>query len=177
MSINPSDYDLNELRKMARERGGEAGNNTNDVDDASPSVDESSVDENLGGFSGKVDSGSPTQNAGSDSFRAGLYRELLPLEATNDATKPYLDALPEHYAAENLIFEWLEFLLLHAGYKGAMDALDYYESVDWITEECESTLNDYMLGLDETAGADTADLDIDDHLLSLVYIAKLASMQ
>ncbi|PSP41311.1 hypothetical protein BRC66_02950 [Halobacteriales archaeon QH_2_66_30] len=57
-----------------------------------------------------------------------------------------------------------------------MDALSYYESVDWITEECESTLNDYMLGLGEQPSEGT-DLDMDDHLLSLVYIAKLASMQ
>lgn len=164
MSINPSDYDLNELRKMARERGGETGGKRD--------ADESDL-----GLSGSVDSGSKPTSAGQNSFRAGLYRELLPLEATNDATKPYLDELPEHYAAENLVFEWLEFLLLHAGYQGAMEALDYYESVDWITEECESMLNDYMLGLEEGAGGDGTDLDIDDHLLSLVYIAKLASME
>lgn len=175
MSINPSDYDLNELRKMARERGGETGNNNSDVEESKPNVEENSG--NVGGFSGSVDSGTTSTGGGTDSFRAGLYRELLPLEAQNDATKPYLDTLPEHYAAENLIFEWLEFLLLHAGYKGAMEALDYYESIDWLTEECESALNDYMLGLEESAGSETTSLDIDDHLLSLVYIGKLASMQ
>lgn len=164
MSINPSDYDLNELRKMARERGGDTGDGTRDVEKADI------------GLSG-VDAGSKPSSTGQNSFRAGLYRELLPLEATNDATKPYLDTLPEHYAAENLVFEWLEFLLLHAGYQGAIEALDYYESVDWITEECEATLNDYMLGLEAGAGSEGTDLDIDDHLLSLVYIAKLASMQ
>jgi flagellar protein FlaE len=165
MSINPSDYDLNELRKMARERGGEAGEGKRDGD-------ESEI-----GLSSGVDTPSTPSGGAGNSFRAGLYRELLPLEATNDASKPYLDSLPEHYAAENLIFEWLEFLLLHAGYQGAMEALDYYESVDWITEECESKLNDYMLGLEEGAGSEGTDLDIDDHLLSLVYVAKLASME
>ncbi len=165
MSINPSDYDLNELRKMARKRGGDAGDGKHDIDDTDI------------GLSSGVDTGSKPSSAGQTSFRAGLYRELLPLEATNDATKPYLSSLPEHYAAENLVFEWLEFLLLHAGYQGALEALDYYESVDWITEECESTLNDYMLGLEEGAGSDGTELDIDDHLLSLVYIAKLASMK
>ncbi len=165
MSINPSDYDLNELRKMARKRGGEAGEGTRDVDE--PDI----------GLSGGVGTGSKPSSTSQNSFRAGLYRELLPLEATNDATKPYLDSLPEHYAAENLVFEWLEFLLLHAGYQGAMEALDYYESVDWITDDCASMLNDYMLGLEEGAGSEGTDLDIDDHLLSLVYIAKLASMK
>jgi len=160
MSINPRDYDLEELRKMARERGREA---------AGDEVDEPEL-----GLGGNV----PSDDAGGadSSFRAGLYRELLPLEAGNDTSKPYLASLPEHYAGEHLIFEWLEFLLLHAGYQGATDALSYYESVGWITEDCESTLNDYMLGLGEQP-SDGAALDMDDHLLSLVYIAKLASMQ
>jgi flagellar protein FlaE len=173
MSINPRDYDLDELRKMARERGGEAGSEEVDERDIGLGGEVPSADEGGGGGSGGGPSGSPGVD---NSFRAGLYRELLPLEAGNDTSKPYLDSLPEHYAGENLIFEWLEFLLLHAGYQGALEALDYYESVGWITEECESTLNEYMLGLGEQPSSDGSDLDMDDHLLSLVYIAKLASM-
>jgi flagellar protein FlaE len=163
MSINPRDYDLNELRRMARERGGKTGTGGTEADEA---------DIGLGSV------GPSDESLGSGgSFRAGLYRELLPLEAGSDASKPYLHGLPEHYAGEHLVFEWLEFLLLHAGYQGAMEALDYYESVGWITEDCESTLHDYLLGLDDATANDGNDLDIDDHLLSLVYIAKLSSMQ
>lgn len=160
MTINPRDYDLDELRKMARERGAEAGDG--DVD-----IDESEV--GLGVGTDEVPS--------SGSFRAGLYRELLPLEAGSDASKPYLDGLPEHYSGEHLVFEWLEFLLLHAGYQGASEALDYYESVDWLTEDVESELNDYLLGIENKGAGGGDDLDIDDHLLSLVYVAKLASMR
>jgi len=159
MSMDPSDYDLEELRKMARKRG-QRGGGGGDGDE--PDLGLSSVRE------GSAES--------PDSFRAGLYRELLPLEAGGDAEKPYLDSLPADNAAERLVFEWLEFLLMHAGYQGAREALSYYESVGWITDHCESELKDYMLGLDEGATSDPADLDVDDHLLSLVYIAKLASM-
>ena len=162
MSINPRDYDLDELRKMARERGGETGRSEQDDSD----IDIGTVGR------GEADVSKPTSN-----FRATLYRELLPLEAGADADKPYLERLPEHYAGEHLIFEWIEFLLLHAGYQGAMEALDYYAAVGWITDECKSDLNDYMLGLDEQSPNDPTDLDVDDHLLSLVYIGKLASMQ
>ncbi len=158
--MNPSDYDLDELRKMAREREGQ--NASGDGDDP---------DLGLGSMRGEESGGSQT-----DSFRAGLYRELLPLEAGGDAEKPYLESLPEDNGGERLIFEWLEFLLLHAGHQGAREAIAYYESVDWITEDCESELKDYMLGLDEQAATEPTDLDVDDHLLSLVYIAKLASM-
>ena len=158
--MNPSDYDLDELRKMARERDGKQNGGDSDEPD-------------LGLDSMRGESKSPTSP---DSFRAGLYRELLPLEAGGDAEKPYLKTLPEENSGEHLIFEWLEFLLLHAGHQGAREAISYYESVDWITEDCESELKDYMLGLDEQAANDPNDLDVDDHLLSLVYIAKLASM-
>ncbi|MEF8783002.1 MAG: FlaD/FlaE family flagellar protein [Haloarculaceae archaeon] len=162
MSINPRDYDLDELRKMARERGGQTGDGDVNLDDGEV------------GF-GTVGTGEDVP-AG-NSFRAGLYRELLPLEAGSDASKPYLAGLPEHYAGEHLVFEWLEFLLLHAGYQGASEALDYYEAVGWITEDVESDLNDYLLGIDDQGANDGNELDIDDHLLSLVYVAKLASMR
>ena len=163
MSINPRDYDLDELRKMARKRGGQ----TNGGGDSESEI-------GLGSMGpGEEEPAAPTGG----SFREGLYRELLPLEAgSGETTKPYLKGLPEHYAGENLIFEWLEFLLLHAGYQGATEALDYYESVGWITASVEADLNDYLLGLDDQAANDANSLDVDDHMLSLVYIAKLESM-
>jgi len=122
-----------------------------------------------------LEDGDPSM--GEDAFRARLYRELMPLTAGNDdVSKPYLAALPETEAAEFLIFEWLEFLLLHGDFRGAQQALTYYESIDWITEDVSSKLGDYLLGIENVGAGDTTDLDVDDHLLSLVYIAKLAAM-
>jgi flagellar protein FlaE len=163
MSINPRDYDLDELRKMARKRGGQTngGGEAEEPDIGLGSVGPTESEVTAGG-----------------SFREGLYRELLPLEAgSGETTKPYLTGLPENYAGENLVFEWLEFLLLHAGYQGAAEALDYYESIGWVTDDAEATLHDYLLGLDGEGANDGNSLDVDDHLLSLVYIAKLSSMR
>jgi flagellar protein FlaE len=162
MSINPRDYDLDELRKMARKRGGQTnGGNADEPEIGLESVGSSEDAVSPGG-----------------SFREGLYRELLPLEAgAGDTSKPYLSTLPENYAGENLIFEWLEFLLLHAGYQGATEALDYYASIGWLTDEAESTLNDYLLGIDDQGANEGNSLDVDDHMLSLIYIAKLSSMR
>jgi flagellar protein FlaE len=154
MSINPRDYDLDELRRMARERGGGVG------DGEDPGVDLGPV------------GGSGGESASRGSLREGLYRELLPLQG--EVEKPYLRELPDRYAGEHLLFEWLEFLVEAAGYRGATAALDYYESIGWLTPEAESTLHDYLLGLDGAGG--DGELDVDDHLLSLVYIAKLAGM-
>ncbi|MBV0901557.1 FlaD/FlaE family flagellar protein [Haloarcula salina] len=162
MTINPRDYDLDELRKMARERG-ESGNGVGeDVPDP--------TDLDVG-----LDDSEEEVLAGS-SFRSGLYRELLPFLGGESQEKPYLESLPETYAAEFVVFEWLEFLLMHSGYQGADEALDYYESIDWITAEVQADLSDYLLGIDESATNDDNDLSVDDHMLSLVYVAKLTAM-
>ncbi len=162
MTINPRDYDLDELRKMARQQrpDGIGGDDHDPVGDLEVSFEDEEA--------GSVSAGS--------SFRAGLYRELMPFLG-GDVEKPYLSTLPETYAAEFVVFEWLEFLLMHSGYQGASDALDYYEAVDWITEDVESTLADYLRGIDQGGTNDANDLDVDDHMLSLVYVAKLRSMQ
>jgi flagellar protein FlaE len=170
MTINPRDYDLNELREMARKRG--------DIDPEDIEGSESDPAELGLDALAEAAGGSGGSAAAGDSLRSGLYRELLPLlGSSDDVEKPYLRHIPDSYAAEFVVFEWLEFLLLHAGYKGATDALAYYESIDWLTEDAESTLNDYLLGIDENAGSGDSDLTVDDHLLSLVYVAKLVGMQ
>jgi len=164
MSINPRDYDLDELRKMARQRG----ERSSELSDDGELPDPANLDVGL-------DDGDDDVLAGS-SFRSGLYRELLPFLRGDDHEKPYLSALPETYAAEFVVFEWLEFLLMHSGYQGADEALAYYESIDWITETARSDLSDYLLGIDESATNDGNDLSVDDHMLSLVYVAKLTAM-
>lgn len=153
MSINPRDYDLGELRRLA--------------DGSEPSV-------NGNGGVGVGAAGDERANA--SALRDGLYRELLPLEAGGGTVeKPYLPDLPESYIGEQFLFEWLEFLQTKAGYQGATEALSYYESIGWLTPAVEGTLGDYLLGIDD--GDSTGELDIDDHVLSLAYIAKLASMR
>jgi flagellar protein FlaE len=165
MTINPRDYDLEELRKMARQRGERNGGLADDEDIPDPA----NLEMGLGEADEEVLAGS--------SFRSGLYRELLPFLSGESQSKPYLAALPETYTAEFVVFEWLEFLLMHSGYQGADAALAYYESIDWITEQVQSDLSDYLLGIDETATNDGNDLSVDDHMLSLVYIAKLTAMK
>ncbi len=102
MTINPRDYDLDELRKMARQRG----NGMSDEDVPDPT-----------GLDMGLDDSDEEVLAGS-SFRSGLYRELLPFLGGDANEKPYLETLPETYAAEFVVFEWLEFLLMHSGYQG-----------------------------------------------------------
>jgi archaellum component FlaD/FlaE len=96
--------------------------------------------------------------------------------AAGDALqKPYLTDVPAEYAAERVVFDWLEFLVLKGGFKRTMDVLRYYLTVDWITEPVEEELHDYLVGFSGNVG-DTEEFDVDDHHLSLLYVARLASM-
>ncbi|MFB6298849.1 MAG: FlaD/FlaE family flagellar protein [Halobacteriales archaeon] len=153
MTINPREYDLDELREIAHERG----------------------DRGNGGFRfGRVQKSSDT--SAEDVLRSTQSRELLMLEnATEELdTKPYLRQLPDSYIGELIVFEWLEYLLSKSGFSRTSDAINYYASIDWITEDVSRELRDYLSGLDERAG-DPGRLDLEDHILSLVYIARLVS--
>lgn len=115
---------------------------------------------------------------GSDEvLRSNQYRELFLLEQATDRgdlEKPYLLGLPGSYVAEVVVFEWLEFLVDRAGFRRTLDVLRYYRSIDWLTEDAENRLREYLQSFDG-GGADGR-LDRSDHLLSLVYIARLAAM-
>lgn len=144
--MNPRDYDLNELE------GGE------------------SLEPGNG-------SGRSETSPADDVVRSNQYRELMQLEAMTDGLeKPYLRSLPDAYSAEVVIFEWLEYLVGMAGFKGALEALRYYRTIGWVTDDIEDTLADYLRSFDDPNLSDPSGLRRSDHQLSLVYVAKLAAM-
>lgn len=121
-----------------------------------------------------------------DVLRHSQRNELVQLQSQFSAMgalpeKPYLERLPDQYGAEVIIFEWLDFLINKAGFENTGNALEYYEEIDWVTAEVREQLREYMRGFSEVESFDPdrpgpADLDVDDHVLSLVYIAQLASI-
>jgi archaellum component FlaD/FlaE len=112
------------------------------------------------------------------SLIADHHRELSMLQSMGAAEggKPYLPALPADYGAEMLVFEWVEDLLSTAGPRGAVEALRYYESVEWLGADARESLEEYLLGVDVPERT-SADLDREDHARSLVYVARLAAMR
>ncbi|WP_394327787.1 FlaD/FlaE family flagellar protein [Halogeometricum limi] len=119
----------------------------------------------------------PRGRAG-EALRHNQLEQLLMHEtaaAGGSLEKPYLSSVPKEYAAERVVFDWLEFLVLKGGFKRTMDALRYYLSVDWITEDVETELHDYLIGFSGNV-SNTTEFDVDDHHLSLVHVARLASM-
>ncbi|MFB6303572.1 MAG: FlaD/FlaE family flagellar protein [Haloferacaceae archaeon] len=158
---DPREYDPDELRRMAFERSDGDGD---PAEFGSPPLDD-------------WDAAEPDVRPG-EALDAARERELLRLDASiGDAERPYLPRLPEKLAAEYTVFEWLDFLTRKAGFKRALRALEYYRSVGWIGEPAEERLREYLVGMDvDRPRGEESDLDVDDHLLSLVYVGRLAAM-
>lgn len=155
MTIDPHEYDLNELREGSR---------------PDPLQEMTSGQRN--------EAGSDSMGSPREQLTSGQYRELFLLENTgngSDLSKPYLEELPDSYGGEILVFEWLEFMLEKVGYKGTMESLRYYQSIDWVSESAESLLQEYAAGCSIGSETSSESLTRDDHLLSLVYIARLGT--
>jgi flagellar protein FlaE len=150
MGLDPNDYDLDDLRDAA-------------------------ISAELGEGDPRIERAAERQL---DGRRAEQYRELLKLQAADeDATgRPHLDTMPDAYAAELVVLEWLEFLNATAGFEGALDAIRYYRSIGWIAENVEQELRDYMTGVNARDSDAAPGIDVDDHVESLVFIAQLAAM-
>ena len=84
--------------------------------------------------------------------------------------KPYLATLPEGYAVDLIVVEWLEFLVEEAGVRETARAIDYYESIDWVDEQVADDLQEYLRGFESST---TGTLTIDHHTQSLKYISQL----
>ena len=63
-----------------------------------------------------------------------------------DDDGPVLDSIPDGYAGEVLVMEWLATLMERSGPAGAFRAVDYYESVGWISPSVEERLVDVIGG-------------------------------
>ena len=170
MAIDPRNYDLDELRAAsgAPRVTGEA-----ESADAGVADDDPWPGDWHDGL--RDEPASPSRPAADAAFEASVTRDLLSLDH-DDLDRPYLPALPAAITAEALIFEWLEFLLMHSGRESVTDAIEFYESVGWIGADAADALDAYLSGLDEPRANDANDLDPDDHRVSLHYVARLATL-
>ncbi|MFB6070196.1 MAG: FlaD/FlaE family flagellar protein [Halanaeroarchaeum sp.] len=156
MTINPREYDPEELRSAAREE-----------------LDERDV----GDLRAKLQA---TASGEEGAVPDEQLKELLLMESGADPAdleRPYLDRIPETYAARLTLFEWLEYVLERAGVRRTLEALEYYAAIGWIGESVADELRDHVRAFQEVAPSDgVRDLESPDHLVSLVYVARLTSM-
>lgn len=153
MTIDPREYDPNELRRAV------AGD-----------------DKNLREIKERM---AEHDHSAEDVLRSAQLKQLLLMESSaspESLERPYLESIPGKYAAEITLFEWLDFLLGRVGVRETLSVVDYYEQIGWLGENAAEELRDHARAFEEVAVNDPRDLDMADHVLSLVYIARLSSM-
>jgi archaellum component FlaD/FlaE len=65
--------------------------------------------------------------------------------------KPYLETVDPEPGRVEAVIEWMEYLATTFGTSGALNALEYYERIGWISPQAREGLLDYLrgLGMDE----------------------------
>jgi flagellar protein FlaE len=156
MTLNPREYDPEELRSAARAGG----------------------DENIRELKQRLKEHEQTAE---EAVRSGQLKQLLFMHSSaseENLERPFLQSMPGKYAAEITLFEWLDFLLERGGVKRSLEAIDYYETIGWVSEDAAEKLRNHVRGFAGPADEeDHSDLEMADHVLSLVYIARLSSME
>ncbi|AGB38108.1 FlaD/FlaE family flagellar protein [Natronococcus occultus] len=96
-----------------------------------------------------------------------------PIDTPADA--PTLRTLPDTYATDVVVFEWLATLLESGGPRATLEALSYYVELGWIDEDVRAHLETVL------SGPGLADVDADpsgsltaaDHADSYAYVVQL----
>ncbi|MFP4530458.1 MAG: FlaD/FlaE family flagellar protein [Halodesulfurarchaeum sp.] len=157
MTTNPREYDTQELRQAAREK---ARDRDRDIEALRRDLAAEAED--------------------TDEIPEAQLKELILLEGGSDPAdleRPYLEYVPDQYAARLTLFEWLQFALERVGSRRTLDALEYYVDIGWLSKSAAEELREHVRVFQDAAveeGGRT--FETADHLVSLVYIARLASM-
>ena len=88
-----------------------------------------------------------------------------------------LEDIPEDTLSTMLVFKWLEFLISRVGLNNLIDILDYYYNLGWISEKVVNKLikiSKNMKYLSEELRKPVDKMIPEDHIVSLLYIEKLA---
>lgn len=156
MTINPRDSGPDDRRDAPRD-----------------DIDRRDVDELRSRIAEETDTETTPRNADE-------VKELLLLESgadPSDLERPYLTSIPDTYAGRLTLFEWLDFALRRGGVGRTLDAIEYYEQIGWISEDVASSLRDHVRAFQDVARSEeTTAFETADHVVSLVYVARLASM-
>jgi archaellum component FlaD/FlaE len=106
--------------------------------------------------------------------RTSEERTSVPAEATAELTE-----IEGGYAADLLVFEWLSELVCASGPASTLKALDYYESVGWISPSVRRELEAVLSGPHLDAHVDPgepSELSAGNHADSHGYVRRLGAL-
>ncbi|WP_423751470.1 FlaD/FlaE family flagellar protein [Salinirarus marinus] len=109
------------------------------------------------------------------------FAENTLMAGSGPRAKPYLDALPAGFVVDLLVLEWIEFLVEESDPTDAARAVEYYRTVEWISDDVADGLRNFLRGFgDVDADSDEVrpnptSLTLDHHVDSLRYVSRLTS--
>jgi len=103
-----------------------------------------------------------------------IIREM-PKETKTEGILP-LDRIENDPTFIAIVMGWLNYLVRKGGIKETEKALEFYERVNWITEDVKIKLLEYLKGF-ENVESKNEGIKPEDHLLTLYIISKLKSRE
>lgn len=101
-------------------------------------------------------------------------------QEASEADAVTLSSLPETYAADVVIFEWLTDLVRTGGTAASLRAISYYAEIGWIDEDVRAHLESVLSGPDLDIHVDPEtmpdELTAEDHADSYTYIMTLSEI-
>jgi archaellum component FlaD/FlaE len=113
--------------------------------------------------------------AGGHSWDSDLSQADVP--DTGNAT---LETVPQTYAADVIVMDWVSMLIRRSGLAGALKSFEYYESVDWISSSVRQYLETTLSGpgIDTHIEPDSPhEPRSEDHCESYTYIKQLHKLK
>ena len=121
-----------------------------------------------------------SDGAGADGDGAHAPPSAPVSEAVSDPdTRPVLESVPDSYAGEVLVMEWLSVLMEGSGPADALRAVGHYEDAGWISREVRDHLVDVIGGptldvhIDPTQSREST---ADEHAISYRYLSVLTQL-
>ena len=100
------------------------------------------------------------------------------MKPVEEETQYRLSDIPEDAVSMTLVFKWLEFLVSRVGVSNLPDILDYYNKIGWISNKVILKVlrfaKNMKIAFDDEALRPRDKLSPSDHIVSLLYIEKLA---
>lgn len=152
--IDPSDYDVRELRSVADLEG---------------------VDAETGVSLPRAE-GSEFRPAAPDEPAHEQCEALVAIGGVDPADlgeRPYLRTFPDTPAARRIGRDWIAYLVMTAGESETRSAIGRYRALGWLGEDAATTFDDRVD--DAVAALEPGDgsLDRADHLLSFAHVVRL----
>ncbi|BFI73576.1 hypothetical protein YN1_5630 [Nanoarchaeota archaeon] len=87
-----------------------------------------------------------------------------------------LSNLDNNPTVASIVIGWLSYLMRKSNLEEVDKSLDYYEEINWITEDVKIKLKEYLKGLENIEG-ENKKLTPMDHIVSLYIIYKLSQLR